>query len=140
MKQIIIIISLLIVTCAFSFGQTPTDSISMKKAFGGYQFYQGKKRLNVNQLVNIMKPNGQAYNQIKSAQSTNTLATIIGGVGGFMVGWPIGAAVAGGKPNWTMAGIGVGLIVVSIPITKNFNKKAKQAVKTFNGGLHTSSL
>jgi hypothetical protein len=125
---------------SFTFGQTASDSISMKKVFGGYQFYQGEQRLNVNQLVNTMKPNNQAYQQIKSAQSTYTLATIIGGVGGFMVGWPIGTALGGGEPNWTMAGIGAGLIVVSIPISQSFNKKAKQAGETYNGGLQTSSF
>lgn len=140
MKRIAIIISLVTISYAFTFGQTSTDSISMKKVFGGYQFYQGDKRLNMNQLVNAMKPNEKAYNQIKSAQSTYTLATIIGGVGGFMVGWPIGTAIGGGEPNWTMAGIGAGLIVVSIPISQKFNKQAKQAVDTFNSGLQTSSF
>lgn len=140
MKRIAIIMILLTVVCSFTNGQSSTDSISMKKIFGGYQFYQGDKRLNMFQLVNTMKPNDQAYQQMKAAQATNTLATIIGGVGGFMVGWPIGTAIGGGEPNWTMAGIGAGLIVVSIPITQSFNKKAKQAVETYNGGLQTSSF
>lgn len=140
MRKIAIILTLLVVSMSFTFGQTASDSISMKKVFGGYQFYQGEQRLNVNQLVNTMKPNIQAYQQIKSAQSTYTLATIIGGVGGFMVGWPIGTALGGGEPNWTMAGIGAGLIVVSIPISQSFNKKAKQAVETYNSGLQTSSF
>lgn len=134
------ILTLLAVSVSFTFGQTASDSISMKKVFGGYQFYLGEQRLNVNQLVNTIKPNNQAYQQIKSAQSTYTLATIIGSVGGFMVGWPIGTALGGGEPNWTMAGIGAGLIVVSIPITQSFNRKAKQAVETYNGGLQTSSF
>jgi len=140
MRKIAIILTLLVVSMSFTFGQTASDSISMKKVFGGYQFYQGEQRLNVNQLVNTMKPNNQAYQQIKSAQSTYTLATIIGGVGGFMVGWPIGTALGGGEPNWTMAGIGAGLIVVSIPISQSFNKKAKQAVETYNSGLQTNSF
>ena len=140
MRKIAIILTLLAVSMSFTFGQTASDSISMKKVFGGYQFYQGEQRLNVNQLVNTMKPNNQAYQQIKSAQSTYTLATIIGGVGGFMVGWPIGTALGGGEPNWTMAGIGAGLFVVSIPISQSFNKKAKQAVETYNSGLQTSSF
>jgi hypothetical protein len=140
MRKIAIILTLFASSISFTFGQTASDSISMKKVFGGYQFYQGEQRLNMNQLVNTMKSNDQAYQQIKSAQSTYTLATIIGGVGGFMVGWPIGTALGGGEPNWTMAGIGAGLIVVSIPITQSFNKKAKQAVETYNGGLQTSSF
>ena len=74
------------------------------------------------------------------SESTYTLATIMGGVGGFMVGWPIGTAIGGGEPNWIMAGIGAGLIVVAIPLSQNYNKKAKQAVDTYNIGLMTSSL
>lgn len=140
MRKIAIFLTLLAVSMSFAFGQTASDSISMKKVFGGYQFYQGEQILNMNQLVNMMKPNEQAYQQIKSAQSTFTIATIIGGVGGFMVGWPIGTALGGGEPNWTMAGIGAGLFVVSIPITLSSNKKAKQAVETYNGGLQTSSF
>lgn len=140
MKQISIILTLLIISITFVFGQTVPDSISMKKVFGGYQFYQGDQRLNMNQLANKMKLNDQAYQQIKSAQSSYTLASIIGGVGGFMVGWPIGTAFGGGDPNWTMAGIGAGLIVVSIPITQSVNKKAKQAIETYNSDLQTTSF
>jgi hypothetical protein len=94
----------------------------------------------MNQLVNTMKPNDQAYNQIKSAQSTYTMAMIFSCAGGFMVGWPLGTAIGGGEPNWAMAGIGAGLIVVAIPISQSFNKKAKQAVEIYNGGLQTSSF
>lgn len=140
MKGIAIIITILLASLTNAFAQTPNDSITIKKVFGGYQFYQGEQRLNMNQLVKTMKSNDYAYQKIKSARSTYTLASIIGGVGGFMVGWPLGTAIGAGKPNWTMAGIGAGLIVVSIPISQNFNKKAKQAVDIFNGGIQTSSF
>lgn len=139
MKKTAIIPTLLTVCITFTFGQTVSDSISMKKVFGGYQFYQGEQRLNINQLVNSMKPNEQAYKQIKSAKSSYSMAMIFSSAGGFMVGWPLGTAIGGGKPNWAMAGIGTGLIIISIPISQSFNKKAKQAVETFNGGLQTSS-
>lgn len=140
MKKIAIIMTLLTVSLTFAFGQNVNDAILMKKSFGSYQFYQGDKRLNMRQLVDVMRPNEQAYMQIKSAKSTYTLAAIVGATGGFMVGWPLGTALGGGEPNWVMAGVGAGLIVVSIPITQNFNKKAKQAVDTFNGGLQSNSF
>jgi len=140
MRKIAIVLILLAVSMSFTFGQTASDSISIKKVFGGYQFYQGKQRLNMNQLVNLMKPNEQAYKQIKSAESTYTMAMILSYAGGFMVGWPLGTAIGGGEPNWVMAGIGAGLIVVTIPISQSFNKKAKQAVETYNSGIQTSSF
>lgn len=140
MKFFAIVLTLIVVSVSFTFGQTAPDSITMKKVFGAYQFYQGEQSLKMNQLVNVMKPNDLAYQQIKSAQSTYALATIIGGVGGGLVGWPIGTALGGGEPNWTMAGIGVGLIVVSVPISHSYYKKAKQAVESYNGGLQKSSF
>lgn len=140
MKRIIVFFALLTFGITYTFGQAPSDSITMKKVFGGYQFYQGDKLLKVNQLVNTMKPNEQAYKQIKSAQSNYTMAMIFSSAGGFMVGWSLGTALGGGEPNWAMTGIGAGLIVVAIPISRGFNKKAKQAVDTFNGDLQTSSF
>ena len=140
MRKLIIILSLLGISITSTYGQTATDSISMKKVFGGYQFFKGKQALNMNQLAKSLKSNEKAYNQIKSALPTYTLALIIGSVGGAMVGWPLGAAVGGGDPNWTMAGIGAGLIVISIPLSESFNKKAKQAVDTYNGKVETTSI
>lgn len=140
MRKLAIIFTFLSFGLSNIFAQSVNDSISMKKVFGGYQFYQGDKLLKVNQLVNIMKPNVQAYKQIKSARSAYTMAMFLSYAGGFMVGWPIGTAVGGGEPNWVLAGIGGGLIVVAIPIGQSFNKKAKQAVETYNSGLRTSSF
>ncbi|HOB83872.1 MAG TPA: hypothetical protein PKX27_03385 [Bacteroidales bacterium] len=139
MKKIQIIMALLTVCLAVSFGQT-SESITMKKVFGGYQFYQGDKRLNMNQLVNAIKPNEQAYKEIRSAKTTYAITSVFAGAGGFMVGYPIGTAIGGGDPNWTMAGIGAGLIVVSIPLSVKFNKQARQAVNTYNNGSVTGSF
>lgn len=110
---------LLTMSVSMSFAQSSGDSITMKKVFGGYEFYQSDKRLSMKQLVN---------------------ASIVGFVGGFKVGWPLGSAMAGGEPNWTIAGIDAGLIVVSIPISKSANNKAKLAVDAYNGGIQTSSF
>lgn len=140
MKKTAIIFALLAASISFIFGQTASDSITMKKVFGGYQFYQGERLLKMSELTSTMVLNNEAYKQIKSAQSTYTMATIFSYAGGFLVGWPLGTAIGGGEPNWTLAAIGAGLIVVTIPITQSFNKKAKQAVDTYNGGLQTSSF
>jgi len=140
LKRNSLLAMLLAICLNFSFGQTASDSISIKKIFGGYKFYQGEKKLSMSELVNIMQPNVEAFKEIKSAQSAFTLATIIGGVGGALVGWPIGTAIGGGKANWVMAGIGAGLIVASIPISQNFNRHSKQAVSIFNNGLKINSF
>lgn len=70
-----------------------------------------------------MRSNAKAYKQINSALPNDYLAKIFSYAGGGLIGWPIGAALSGGKPNWSLAGIGAGLIVVAIPIGKQCDKK-----------------
>ncbi len=139
MKRTLIILSLLTLSLAFTYGQTARDTISMKKVFGGYLFSQGGKQLNMNKLVAVMQPNEEAYKQIKSAQSTYTWAMVFSYAGGAFIGWPIGTAIGGGKPNWALAAVGAGCIIIAIPISQNFNTKAKLAVDTYNGGLPAGS-
>src|SRR5215208_2761514 len=139
MRKSSILAALMVVCISSSFGQIRDSSIIIRKLLGGYQFYQNDKRLRMPELVKAMESSEQAYQRVKSARSNNTLASLIGGVGGFLVGWPIGAAIGGVDPNWTMAGIGAGLIVVSIPISINANKQFKKAVNMYNEGVKRSS-
>ena len=57
-----------------------------------------------------------------------------------MVGYPLGTAIAGGDTNWALAGIGAGLIGVSIPFSSATNKNARTAVELYNAEVETSSI
>lgn len=133
MKILLIIIFLGIGLVAKA--QTPSDSIYIYKNFFGYKFYQTDARLNFNQLPYIMEDHQEAFELIKKASSKNTIAAIISGTGGFLLGWQLVTAVVGGEPNWTMAGIGAGLIVISIPINVKSNRQSVQAVELYNSKL-----
>jgi len=139
MKKIFLLVLIISTGLSDSFAQS-TDSIEMVKVFGGYRFYQKEKRLSMRELVQIMQPNEQASKYIHSAQSNTTLATIIGAIGGALIGWPVGTALGGGDPNWTLAGVGAGLVVVSIPFSSKANKQAKLAVGEFNSAYRKSSF
>ena len=142
MKKTLLLTFVMLTISTINFAQeainiTPnqTDSIELKKIFGGYQFYQNDKLLKFKQLDNLIKSNNEAYDQFKSSKSSRTIATILGYAGGFMIGWPLGTAIAGGKPNWVIAGAGAGLTAISIPISINSNKKLKKAVSIYNSTM-----
>lgn len=42
----------------------------------------------------------------------------------------------GGDPNWVLAGVGAGLIVVSIRFSSAYTKHARNAVNIYNSGLN----
>ncbi len=120
---------------SFAIVNAQSDSIAMKKVFGGYQFSQHGKALTMPGLVKAMEGNEQAHKEIIEAKSTYSTAMVLGLFGGGLIGWPIGTAMGGGDPQWALAGVGVGLLVISIPVVKKFNKQADKAINTFNGGL-----
>jgi len=131
MKRIILI-WIFLITAFGSFGQSKPDSIEIKKTFLGTVFRQNDKNLTPKQLLDITQSNSEAFKEMKIAKSNYDVGYVFGLAGGFLVGWPIGTAIAGGEPNWTLAGIGAGLIVISIPFSTAYNKHAKNAVNFYN--------
>lgn len=115
-----------------------TDTIRMKSGFWGIQFIQDKKKLNFGQVVALMEPNAEAYKLIRSARTNNTWSGVLSGIGGFLIGWPVGTAIGGGDPEWAMAAAGAGLVVASIPFTVAANKKSRAAIDTYNLGLKST--
>lgn len=134
MKQLILVISLV-----FAILQGNAQQIEMKKTFGGYTFSKDGKRLNMKGLVSAMQPNTKAYTLIKSARSKNTLAMVLGGVGGFAAGYSLSSSLRGKEVNWVLLGVGAGALGVGIPISISGNKKTKQAVELYNEGLDKTS-
>lgn len=124
------------ILCAATFAHA--QKIESKKMFGGYKYTQNGKTLTMGNLVSTMKTNPEAYRLIKKANTNQIVATIIGAAGGGLTGWPLGAAVGGGDPNWALAGIGAGLVAVSIPFATTSNKKAREAVEVYNSSLSSS--
>jgi len=130
-----LILCVLVVLSYNVFGQTTSDSINVKTISGGCKIYQGDRQLTLSQLAIAVQANEMAYQLVKKAQSNNTISSILGGIGGFMIGYPLGTALGGGKPNWTMFGIGAGLVVISIPISNKCVKQVKSSVDIYNEGL-----
>ncbi|NKI25250.1 hypothetical protein HCG49_01580 [Arenibacter sp. 6A1] len=136
MKKTILTLIFALVTITFCNAQ----KIEIEKVFGGYKYSQNENQMTMKDLVKTIASNQQAFDLIKKAQSNNTLASIIGFAGGGLIGWPIGTAIGGGDANWTLAGIGAGLVAIGIPISSSANKKAKQAVELYNSSLNSTSF
>lgn len=114
-----------------SVAQNQQDPIESYKSFGTI-YAQNDKKLNVRKLLVVTKNNPEAYALMKKAQSNNTIGSIIGGAGGFLLGYQLGAALGGGEANWTAFGIGAGLVAVSVPFSIKFGKQTKEAVGLYN--------
>jgi hypothetical protein len=111
------------------------DSIEMRKS----SFFQNGQVLKAAEVVNIMKPYPDAFNEMKSAKSQLDAANVFSFIGGGLFGWSVGGWIGGGDFNWGLAGAGAGLMVVSIPFYTSYSKKAGSAVELYNQSINNSS-
>ena len=91
-------------------------------------------------MINQMQSNEQALKEIKAAQTNNSVASITGYIGGFMLGWPIGTAIGGGRPNWALAGAGAGVLAIGITLNQKSNKQTAKAIHIFNESIKSGSF
>ena len=138
MKKIIII-AIALIACINLYSQNQSDSIQAVKKLGTV-YQQNGKTLTIAQIEAITKVNPEAANEMKIAKSNYTFSTIFGGIGGGLIGYPIGTVIGGGEPNWTLAGIGAGIALLSIPFSLGSAKHTNNAVRIYNNGLQNSSL
>jgi hypothetical protein len=140
MKYLIISVFVFLIFNPAVFAQSDKEDIEIQKVFGGYKYTQNGIDLNMKRLVNTMRYDELASKKMKSARFNNTLATVFGATGGFLIVWPIVTAITNGDPNWTLAYIGAGLIVISIPLSIAGNKQAARAINIYNTNRRNQSF
>jgi outer membrane lipoprotein SlyB len=136
MKNTILTLILVLTTITICNAQ----KIEIEKVSGGYQYTQNGNKISMGELVKAMESNSEALVFMKKAKSNNVLATILGGAGGALIGFPLGTAIGGGDANWTLVGIGVGLVAIGIPISVGVNKNTKKAIDLYNSSLNATSF
>jgi len=115
------------------------DTIQVAKMGSGYRFKYKGEELTGLRLEDVIQNNAEAARYFNKAKVSASFGSVLGYAGGFMIGWPIGTALGGGKANWTMAAIGCGLVVIAIPIVSSSNHNVLKAVNAFNQETLTSS-
>lgn len=121
-----------LIFCLSVFSQNKNDSIQATKIFGGYKYENKGKTLTYSEILEMMKENPEAYQYMNKAKNERSIASVLVFAGGLMIGWSIETSVRGIKPNWTLAGVGCGFLIVSIPIISSSNKNAMIALEKYN--------
>ena len=88
------------------------QNIEMKKGFFGTRFYSDGRMVKPGEVLEIMRSDDEAYAHFKKAKTNYDVAGVLGFIGGALVGWPIGTAIGGGDPEWGLAAVGGGFIIL----------------------------
>jgi hypothetical protein len=120
----------LLVFCFFGVSaQSREGDLRMEKA----KIYLDNKLLKPKEVLNVMEGNPEAYAAYKKAKSNYDAGQVIGFIGGFMIGYPLGSALGGGDPHWGVAAGGVGLLLLNFPLSSAYKKHSKNAIELYNG-------
>ena len=101
----------------------------------GTGYYQADTRLSKTQVREALAVDPEALQLFKAGAGQKGLGDVLAVAGGALIGWPLGTAIGGGDPNWTLAAIGAGIVVVAIPIYNGGIKKINQGLDRYNQGL-----
>lgn len=103
------------------------------------KYYHNDIPLTNTELAGLLSLNKLAFEEYKKSRGSAATATFFSCVGGGLIGWPIGTALAGAETNWWLAAGGAGLILLSIPISIDAKEKVFDAVEIYNEGMAETS-
>lgn len=111
-----------------------TDSIDYYSSFFGVaKYYSGNNKLNASQVREYMKVDTQALKLFNRSRTLNTFSTIVGVVGGFMVGYELGSSLGKGRAvNWGVMGPGLALVGASVVLDIGSKGAGKKSVHLYN--------
>lgn len=137
-KSIIFIFCLTI--CISVFSQTNKDSIQMIKVGNNYRCEQNGHILNLRQLTGIMKTDKEATAHLKLAKLSNDISVLLGFTGGVLIGYPIGSYIAGKGVNLSMFAVGIGFLIVDIPLNIATKRNLTRAINRYNSSISGTGL
>lgn len=113
-------------------GFSQSDTLTVRKERAVYVFMLNKTPLSPGKMKSIMEFYPEVYQEIRKSRSNASLSNGLGLIGGLMIGFPLGTALGGGDPVWAVAGAGVVLVGISIPLSLAAKKNAFRAVELYN--------
>jgi hypothetical protein len=136
MRKLALLSLLFLCFSSISFAQ----EIHAYKTFGGVRFEMDTLTLGLNQVLEIVKENPDAYAELKRAKANYSVSGVLGFSGALLIAIPIGTVVAGGSPEWGLAAGGAALLLASIPFSTSFRGHTMQALDIYNAKSRTSRI
>lgn len=126
----------------YSYASTPpekvlvsVDTISIVKVNRKKCIKYKNGYLSKNSLGKMLEHDPNAGKAYQSSEKNHKVAQTLGGIGGFLMGYPIGYALFSGKFDIGIFGAGVGIACLSIPFEIRSNNKYKEAIHIYNDNI-----
>ena len=137
-KPIILLFNLIISISIFS--QNSNDSIQISKLNRNFSYEQNSHVLSCQEIKEILKADKEATRYLKSAKLSNDISTALRWAGGFLIGYPIGGLIAGKKVNASMLTVGIGFLIIDIPVSIAVKKNLFKSISVYNDHKNATGL
>ncbi len=110
-----------------------SQQLEVKSNFWGTKITHNQKAIGIKEFVELTKSNKIAHDYALKAKANKGAMDVFSTIGGLLMGWPIGTAIAGGEFKSELFLAGAGIACISIPFTSGMNKNLKNAEEAFKG-------
>jgi hypothetical protein len=114
------------------FGVAFSQPIQMHKTLGGAHFQRDTIYLSHSHVLEILSVDPEATNEFKMAIKDYRIGGTLGFAGAILLAIPVVTAIAGGDPEWLLAGGGAVLIGISVPFSRGFKQHSQAALDGYN--------
>lgn len=138
MKKVLLIIFILSAFKTNIIAQS--DSIEIVKTVFGMQYYKDNKQISKSNVISMLKSNPKSLELYDKGVMNCTFGNISGLIGGFFVGYQLGASTSNNKSkSIAPLVVGIGLFVVSLPLSVHGTKQKASAINLYNSSLKYNS-
>lgn len=122
--------------------QSMSDQITVKEKNLTTEYYLEGRLLTAKQLKLELSKVPEADGLFHRSKTHQTVSIIAGGAGGFLLGYELVGVLSGNDVNWSVIGIGAGLMAVSIPFSIRSKVLLKESIYAYNQspGRRSSSV
>lgn len=109
-----------------------SQPLEMHKTLGGAHFMRDTLYLSHRHVKEILSVDPQATEEFKVALKNYRIGGVLGFSGAILLAIPVVSAIAGGEPEWLMAGGGAALLIASVPFSRAFKARSETAITLYN--------
>lgn len=119
----------------------PGRPVDKSGVTGFHSYQQDGKRVDRDSMLDTLQQTPAAQDDADRAKVWGIAGSVASAVGGLLIGWPIGDALSDSEedPNWTLAYVGGGVMVVGIGLSVLADSYLSKAVDSYNGSLGTGA-
>lgn len=137
----LILLSFLVLLACESWSQEKaevSDTLYVKQRFGEFTFYKGGQEIRAREFRETIVTNQQAKVSFRKGNNQRKLAGVFNFAGWFSIGWMLGSFLTSDSPdqvNLGIGAIGLGSVLISIPIANSAVSNLNSATEIYNQGL-----